>query len=427
MMLGRDLAEVRRNGTTGFAAERPRRGTHTRCSPRTDSPATASSHDVSLVVRPGEVRRTRRSPRLGPQRDGEGHGRRAAAWTPASHRRRRSRCAGSPRRPPSGAGISLLPEDRKAEGIVPGLSVRENIVLAACPASPAPVLVSAPSRTTHRRHLHEAAADQGGRARTRRSANSPAATSRRCCSPGWLCLEPKVLLLDEPTRGIDVGAKAEVQSLIDELAAKGLAVLLISSDIEELIEGADRSSCCAAVPSPANWPATTSARPPARSARRPTAAGAIGDRPPRTGRHRRPAAVGTGARPEAPAHRTTADRPAASHRRPVRAAQPAWYQEYGVYVGRGRAAGLQRRCSPKLHHGRQPPHPARPGRPDRHRRPGHGAGHRHRGRRPVRRLDDGAGRRRAPALPRLRTACRRSPSRCSPAPSSERSTAPWSR
>lgn len=56
----------------------------------------------------------------------------------------------------------------------------------------------------------------------------------------WLCLEPKVLLLDEPTRGIDVGAKAEVQALIDELAAEGLAVLLISSELEELVEGADR-------------------------------------------------------------------------------------------------------------------------------------------------------------------------------------------
>lgn len=56
----------------------------------------------------------------------------------------------------------------------------------------------------------------------------------------WLCLEPKVLLLDEPTRGIDVGAKAEVQTLIDELAQEGLAVLLISSDVEELVEGADR-------------------------------------------------------------------------------------------------------------------------------------------------------------------------------------------
>jgi ribose transport system ATP-binding protein len=56
----------------------------------------------------------------------------------------------------------------------------------------------------------------------------------------WLCLNPKVLLLDEPTRGIDVGAKAEVQGLIDELARDGLGVLLISSDLEELIEGSDR-------------------------------------------------------------------------------------------------------------------------------------------------------------------------------------------
>ncbi len=56
----------------------------------------------------------------------------------------------------------------------------------------------------------------------------------------WLATEPKVLLLDEPTRGIDVGAKAEVQTLIDELAREGLGVLLISSDLEELVEGADR-------------------------------------------------------------------------------------------------------------------------------------------------------------------------------------------
>jgi ribose transport system ATP-binding protein len=56
----------------------------------------------------------------------------------------------------------------------------------------------------------------------------------------WLCLNPRLLLLDEPTRGIDVGAKAEVQALIDELAQAGLAVVLISSDLEELVEGADR-------------------------------------------------------------------------------------------------------------------------------------------------------------------------------------------
>ena len=55
-----------------------------------------------------------------------------------------------------------------------------------------------------------------------------------------LCLHPTVLLLDEPTRGIDVGAKAEIQALIDELAANGLGVVLISSELAEVVEGADR-------------------------------------------------------------------------------------------------------------------------------------------------------------------------------------------
>lgn len=56
----------------------------------------------------------------------------------------------------------------------------------------------------------------------------------------WLCLNPRVLILDEPTRGIDVGAKAEVQQLIDELAEDGLGVIMISSDLEEVVEGSDR-------------------------------------------------------------------------------------------------------------------------------------------------------------------------------------------
>jgi ribose transport system ATP-binding protein len=56
----------------------------------------------------------------------------------------------------------------------------------------------------------------------------------------WLCMNPKVLILDEPTRGIDVGAKAEIQKLVDDLAAKGLGIILISSELEEMTEGSDR-------------------------------------------------------------------------------------------------------------------------------------------------------------------------------------------
>jgi monosaccharide-transporting ATPase len=56
----------------------------------------------------------------------------------------------------------------------------------------------------------------------------------------WLCMNPKVLMLDEPTRGIDVGAKAEIQKLVDDLAVKGLGVVLISSELDELTDGSDR-------------------------------------------------------------------------------------------------------------------------------------------------------------------------------------------
>ena len=56
----------------------------------------------------------------------------------------------------------------------------------------------------------------------------------------WLCNAPRLLLLDEPTRGIDVGAKAEIQALVRELAAEGLGVLMVSSELEEIVEGADR-------------------------------------------------------------------------------------------------------------------------------------------------------------------------------------------
>jgi ribose transport system ATP-binding protein len=57
----------------------------------------------------------------------------------------------------------------------------------------------------------------------------------------WLCLNPKILILDEPTRGIDVGAKAEIQKLVDDLARDGLGVVFISSELEEVVEGSDRA------------------------------------------------------------------------------------------------------------------------------------------------------------------------------------------
>ncbi|MET7333214.1 ATP-binding cassette domain-containing protein [Nonomuraea sp. NPDC005650] len=137
------------------------------------------------------------------------------------------------------AGVSLLPEDRKAEGIIPTLSVRENIALAALPSLGRAGVVSDAKIDRvvgiFMRRLRIKAASPHQLVSELSGGNQQKVLLAR-----WLAVRPKVLLLDEPTRGIDVGAKAEVQALIDELAAEGLGVLLISSDLEELVEGADR-------------------------------------------------------------------------------------------------------------------------------------------------------------------------------------------
>jgi len=137
------------------------------------------------------------------------------------------------------SGIALLSEDRKAEGIVPDLSVRDNIALAVLPKMSRMGIVSEARIDALVKTFME---------RLRIKASSPAqkvsslsgGNQQKVLLARWLCTEPAVFLLDEPTRGIDVGAKAEVQALVDELAAQGLSVVLISSEMEELVEGADR-------------------------------------------------------------------------------------------------------------------------------------------------------------------------------------------
>ncbi|MBV9845845.1 MAG: sugar ABC transporter ATP-binding protein, partial [Kutzneria sp.] len=137
------------------------------------------------------------------------------------------------------AGLALVPEDRKAEGIIPHLSVRENIVLAALPRLSVAGMVSLRKQRelveVFMRRLRIKAASPEQKVSELSGGNQQKVMLAR-----WLAMSPKVLLVDEPTRGIDVGAKAEVQALVDELAEQGLGIVMVSSDLEELVEGATK-------------------------------------------------------------------------------------------------------------------------------------------------------------------------------------------
>ena len=138
------------------------------------------------------------------------------------------------------AGIGFCTEDRKVEGIIPDLSVRENLTLALLPAlSRAGVTDEARQEAVADRFIARLGIRCRGPGQPIRELSG--GNQQKVLLARWLCLSPRLLLLDEPTRGIDVGAKGEIQWLIRELAAEGLAVLMISSELEEIVEGANRA------------------------------------------------------------------------------------------------------------------------------------------------------------------------------------------
>jgi monosaccharide-transporting ATPase len=245
LMLGRDLTEVRTGGVTKFSRQHDRSaGAAARAgagSPAVEAHGLTRRHvldGVDVSVWPGEV--VGLGGLLGAGRSETAKAIVGALPLDAG----RVLVAGLPLRTGSTkvairAGVSLLPEDRKAEGIIPTLSVRENIALAALPSLARAGVVSDAKIDKvvdiFMRRLRIKAASPNQLVSELSGGNQQKVLLAR-----WLAVRPKVLLLDEPTRGIDVGAKAEVQTLVGELAEEGLGVLLISSDLEELIEGADR-------------------------------------------------------------------------------------------------------------------------------------------------------------------------------------------
>ena len=137
------------------------------------------------------------------------------------------------------AGLALAPEDRKADGLLLGMSVAENVSL---------VCLGAVTRFGFLRPRRER--ELAGRYVQRLAVKTPSLGQQvRNLSGGnqqkvvlakWLATGPKVLLLDEPTRGIDINAKQDIYTLVDELARRGLGVVLVSSELPEILSIADR-------------------------------------------------------------------------------------------------------------------------------------------------------------------------------------------
>jgi ribose transport system ATP-binding protein len=136
-------------------------------------------------------------------------------------------------------GIALAPEDRKADGLVLSMSVAENVTLASLAQATRLGLIN-PRRErelaggyVQRLGVKTPSLDQAVR-------NLSGGNQQKVVLAKWLAAGPKVLLLDEPTRGIDVNAKREIYALIDELAHAGLGVLMASSELPEILGIADR-------------------------------------------------------------------------------------------------------------------------------------------------------------------------------------------
>jgi len=137
------------------------------------------------------------------------------------------------------SGITLIPEDRKSQGLILDMGVDGNLSLAAL-------------RRDQKKGFRNVAAEKEiaekmiGRMQIKTPSSDQivrflsGGNQQKVVIGKWLALQPRVLLLDEPTRGIDVGAKQEIYTLMEELSAQGVAILFVSSEMEEILGMSDR-------------------------------------------------------------------------------------------------------------------------------------------------------------------------------------------
>ena len=136
-------------------------------------------------------------------------------------------------------GIYLIPEDRRTAGLIVDMPIRENVTLPSLDRyAPAGLI----SFEREREGSKEVCARMNVKAPSveAKAVNLSGGNQQKVVLAKWLSLEPKVLIFDEPTRGIDVGAKAEIYELMRKLAESGVAIIMISSDMEEVLHISDR-------------------------------------------------------------------------------------------------------------------------------------------------------------------------------------------
>ena len=136
-------------------------------------------------------------------------------------------------------GIAYLSEDRKIEGIFPELSVRENMTMVLLPQLARLGIVNhAAQLRVVDRFIAQIGIKTSGPEQPIKELSG--GNQQKVLLARWLALSPRLLLLDEPTRGIDVGAKADIANLVHALAAKGVGILMSASALEELVSMGDR-------------------------------------------------------------------------------------------------------------------------------------------------------------------------------------------
>jgi ribose transport system ATP-binding protein len=137
-------------------------------------------------------------------------------------------------------GMALVPEDRKQQGLVLGMSVRPNLSLTSLRRdSKRGFLNHGEENTITATMIRDLNIRTPGPEQIAQYLSG--GNQQKVVLGKWLAMKPRILLLDEPTRGIDVGAKQEIYRLLDDLAAQGVAILFVSSEMEEIIRLADRA------------------------------------------------------------------------------------------------------------------------------------------------------------------------------------------